>query len=205
MAYMFYLAPSFEMSAPNFSEIEAKMLPPKLDGDSDDMETEPGSSIFEGESFHSYDDDAFSNFDHFFPGGLDLGYDDDAFSNFDYFFPGGLDLETLEKFTEVIEDPCDCESPTFREAETAMPDACVRPAGCPVDPCRIISDLTSLKMKTHQWTPLPSIPENEPMFVPTPRMPWWKYCFGIDAEETSSDFEGGGGLRKIRSTRDVRV
>jgi hypothetical protein len=178
MTYMVTLLPSGVTSAPDSKKIDVVMLPPdssKLDGVSDDMETEPGSPIAEGESFHSLDDD--------------------PFQNFDYFFPAGLNLETLAQYPEELESADECEDPTFREAaamsdeklpdprDLAPPteDPCPRPVGCPVDPCRIIVDLTNLTMKTQLWLSLPSIPENEPMYVPTPRMPWWKYCFGIAA------------------------
>jgi hypothetical protein len=194
------------------------------------METDPESCPFaEGESFEGFDDDAFNNFG------------EDTFNNFDFFnsspalaSSGGFDLESLQQLKEVraigAESADECDGLISAEAADAMldaepldsdwvvggPERAVRPSGCPVDPCLLVS-LNKLTIRTQRWASLPPIPEHEPIFVPPTgtrvpaRGPWWKRCFGSDDEGDGSDVSSDVaetkpcGFRRTVSTRDVRA
>jgi hypothetical protein len=86
----------------------------------------------------------------------------------------------------VYEKPIDDLSPEFFESlRPTVPPG--RPAGCPVDPCRIFLFVASRRIRTMRTPTLPVIPEEQPTFTPTARERFWKKLFccliGDGAEE----------------------
>jgi hypothetical protein len=72
----------------------------------------------------------------------------------------------------------DCPSTADLDLGEASLELSEQPAEFPADPCRVLVNLASLKrVRTPRSWSLVPIPENQPAFVPTPRVPWWKRCY----------------------------
>jgi hypothetical protein len=86
-----------------------------------------------------------------------------------------------------------------------------RPFGCPVDPCRIYAFMSIAERRKAfpQFSTMPTIPEEEPTFMPPEPARTWKrifMCFGAfdssdEEEETTPVVEATGlGMRRAATT-----
>jgi hypothetical protein len=83
-----------------------------------------------------------------------------------------------------------------------------RPAGCPVDPCRIMVSVAYRKITTRRTLTLPPIPEGEPTWVAAPHRSWWQKllcCLGSleGFEDATPAFEPLGGMRRNKTAVDL--
>jgi hypothetical protein len=117
-------------------------------------------------------------------------------------------LISLEDESEKSDD-CD-DSDRLPRATDVQPQA--RPTGCPVDPCRIVVSAACRRIMTPRSLTLPSIPEEEPTYVPQARPLWWDkilHCIGLDLdsiEETSQTTpvpEKALGMRRNATATDL--
>lgn len=163
-------------------EMVMEMLPfSKLNECADEIETETGSALL-GSSGGSWISD-----------GTSVGL-----------------VDNLEDASETMLEEAEVDSVCAKETEEiSAEELCPmlgptvgRPAGCPVDPCRIVMSIASRKIRTPRCPTLPAIPEEQPAFAPTSRTPFWKKffcCFG-SAEDPSATVEAAPRMRRTKSS-----
>jgi hypothetical protein len=171
-------------------EVMAMLPSAKLDECADDVETEPGSVTL-GSSGGSWDR-------------LDDVNQDNLEDEIDTtLVPAEADSVSEKKTDEIaVEELCE-----VVETMVLLPQG--RPAGCPVDPCRIFLSIASMeasrKIRTSRLPTLPTIPEEQLICTPTPHRPLWKRflcCFGSfgRSQDESPAFEPPAPMRRTKSS-----